>query len=430
VRRPGDTANARLVAIQDGDGAFETVHGENGIYDVRVSNERFGVVIGCKFDAASLVTVIHQTVDDGTVIQASACEGPVLPLAITGTVRGVSAGDNVSLRTDDAATRLTTDAAFVLAARAGKNDLFAIMMDAATNRVVKLTRTPGLDPTSTDPLSIDFTSQGVPLEDVPLRLLLPSGETPVVNTSILTPTSSYPLNRFGMSPAGAPSYQMLPSALRQPDDLALVEVRSSFGTSSVVTTGDPAEVEFPAPYDVPPPVLLEEPYVRPVFKVAVTAGGLPLVTYHPYAFTDSVDGQTEVVHDWEIYISAKWAGGTDVLTYVLPDLSGLSDFGLDLALQPGQAIAAGVNRDELSSTEIAAGQLRRSSESTQTFLGAFCGNGIVDPGEDCDTGAVDSFDCDSDCTFNVCGDGHVNSLTERCDPPNGTTCSATCAPIP
>jgi len=54
-----------------------------------------------------------------------------------------------------------------------------------------------------------------------------------------------------------------------------------------------------------------------------------------------------------------------------------------------------------------------------------CGNGIAEPGEECDTGG-DSATCDFDCTFVVCGDGHVNDPAgEECDPP-GETCDYRC----
>jgi cysteine-rich repeat protein len=58
-----------------------------------------------------------------------------------------------------------------------------------------------------------------------------------------------------------------------------------------------------------------------------------------------------------------------------------------------------------------------------------CGNGIVDPGEQCDA-AGDSATCDRDCTPAACGDLHVNAQAgEQCDDGNrvsGDGCSSTC----
>ena len=46
-----------------------------------------------------------------------------------------------------------------------------------------------------------------------------------------------------------------------------------------------------------------------------------------------------------------------------------------------------------------------------------CGDGIVDPGEECDVGGETMF-CDGDCTYAVCGDGYHNMLAEECDDGN------------
>lgn len=64
-----------------------------------------------------------------------------------------------------------------------------------------------------------------------------------------------------------------------------------------------------------------------------------------------------------------------------------------------------------------------------------CGNGTVDVGEQCDNGGINDMVCDSDCTFRVCGDGHVNTAAgETCDPGMGTgvdsaTCDGNCSAV-
>lgn len=53
-----------------------------------------------------------------------------------------------------------------------------------------------------------------------------------------------------------------------------------------------------------------------------------------------------------------------------------------------------------------------------------CGNGVMDAGEACDGGGVMTADCNIDCTTSVCGDGKRNDLDgEECD--NGPTSSPT-----
>jgi cysteine-rich repeat protein len=62
-----------------------------------------------------------------------------------------------------------------------------------------------------------------------------------------------------------------------------------------------------------------------------------------------------------------------------------------------------------------------------------CGNGVLDPGETCDTGG-ESATCNSDCTAAKCGDGKLNAAAgETCELPNGgvadtATCNGKSAP--
>ena len=65
----------------------------------------------------------------------------------------------------------------------------------------------------------------------------------------------------------------------------------------------------------------------------------------------------------------------------------------------------------------------------------FCGNGLLDAGEACEsllnpmTGLpTDTHSCDSDCSIPVCGDQHRNqSAQEECDPPSNNGQSSGCA---
>jgi hypothetical protein len=64
-----------------------------------------------------------------------------------------------------------------------------------------------------------------------------------------------------------------------------------------------------------------------------------------------------------------------------------------------------------------------------TCVALSCGNGHLDPGEQCDPPSAANH-CDAYCqTIPVCGNSVVEK-GEQCDPPNGTTCSTACQGIP
>ena len=64
-----------------------------------------------------------------------------------------------------------------------------------------------------------------------------------------------------------------------------------------------------------------------------------------------------------------------------------------------------------------------SSDCTTNVL---CGNGVIDPNEECDADA-DSPACDGDCTFIMCGDSHVNMESgEGCDTGEGNPNTPEC----
>jgi cysteine-rich repeat protein len=90
-----------------------------------------------------------------------------------------------------------------------------------------------------------------------------------------------------------------------------------------------------------------------------------------------------------------------------PD-TGEPEAGLDADAAP--PVEAGADGPKEAGAEVAAG---------------VCGNGVTDPGEQCDD-MGESATCNADCTFASCGDGKVNKTRgEDCDTPGGAD-TATC----
>jgi cysteine-rich repeat protein len=68
-------------------------------------------------------------------------------------------------------------------------------------------------------------------------------------------------------------------------------------------------------------------------------------------------------------------------------------------------------------------------DATCHFL-PFCGDGIVQSGEACDDGNSRNDDaCVLGCNLAFCGDGYLHRGVEQCEPPNTSTCDATCQTI-
>jgi hypothetical protein len=71
------------------------------------------------------------------------------------------------------------------------------------------------------------------------------------------------------------------------------------------------------------------------------------------------------------------------------------------------------------------------TRSTQVTCLGVCGNGVVEPGEECDpprTGP-EGLQCGPTCQFLTCGNGLVDP-GEQCDPPLAGVCSSTCQTLP
>ncbi|MCY1054028.1 DUF4215 domain-containing protein [Nannocystis sp. SCPEA4] len=97
----------------------------------------------------------------------------------------------------------------------------------------------------------------------------------------------------------------------------------------------------------------------------------------------------------------------------------------------GEGEPASTSGMHTGTTEPATSTPTTSDVSISSTVGPVCGDGVVDPGEECDDGPdnADTAACTSHCTHASCGDGWVGP-GEGCDDGNavgGDGCSASCA---
>jgi cysteine-rich repeat protein len=118
---------------------------------------------------------------------------------------------------------------------------------------------------------------------------------------------------------------------------------------------------------------------------------LPIVDYALSAITDDAQRESSI----RIQMSRGWIGAGVAVTYRAPDFTTFPGWDASMALKPRAAVQWRVSRDEVSTREFVVGRRFQNTEYSG-MVGSYCGNGTVEP------------------------------AYEQCDPPNGTTCSATC----
>ena len=91
----------------------------------------------------------------------------------------------------------------------------------------------------------------------------------------------------------------------------------------------------------------------------------------------------------------------------------IATVGISSSFEENSTFSTGVE-----STSDSTGTNTSITSDSSTTAPQICGNGMVDPGEDCDEGVQTAY-CDEDCTFPKCGDGILNILAgEECDDGN------------
>lgn len=387
----GDTESAALVAIQDGDGAWTAVVAENGVYRAHLTAERYGVAIGCRAGASSRITVFQRTAADGLELRTRSCATEALELDVA--IQHVPASSAAYISTV-AGPAGGGDATYAFFAQPGPADLFASLI-RSDGRMAKLVRPPTFDLQVRQAISIDFATQGAAPEDRTLSIVLGAADRAQVTTAVIRPSGEYPLH----APAelGTPrTYQVLPLALWEPDDLFAITVEVG-GQSSTLTSKVPGALDFHLPPSISAqdPAIALAPFLHPTFSFTTAASDLPIQSYALWART--ANAPETAGREWNAELSASWIAGAPTVRYELPDLSALPGYMPELALFDRGPIRWSVRRTESSTAAPSDGRVSRSAVQI---------------------GVIDGY----------CGD-HVIQLPETCDPPDGTTCAASCTKL-
>jgi hypothetical protein len=425
----GDTADdATFVAVQDGDGPFVAATGTNGVYKVHITNDRFGVAVGCNDSAAASfvdIEIIQQTVADGLVYKTF-CKSQPDSATLNVTVKNLPAGQRLRLRTPRNVGTAGADGTLISTVPSGTTELFGTLTDANRN-VLKLFRIPSIEVAQSANVTIDVAADGAAPDVSGTFTVSPDDPTSILKTAVVRPYGSVTLTG-ATNPIGASrSYLMVPAPLRQGDDLFRFTMTGATGSTSR-TAKTPGVLAFalPTQFTAPNPELKTTPFLHPVWTFDPTPSALPNQSYFLDA-SNFGDFTAPLLRDWFVTLSARWVAGQTTVRYEFPDLSGMPGFA-DVALIARERLDTTIQRLE-SSAAFNVDGAESTNSSSFGVIGEFCGDGVTqNPPEACDPGdAGESETCDFDCTPAECGDGITNgSAGEECDPPDGATCSAEC----
>jgi hypothetical protein len=387
----GDTENALVVAIQDGDGAWTTITAERGVYRAHLASERYGVTIACRTGGSARVSVFQRTVADGLDLRTRSCGSDAIELDVA--VRHVPER-SIAYVSTAAGLSGGGDATYAFFAQPGPADLFASLTDNA-GRIAKLVRVPSFDLQARQAIAIDFATQGAAPDERTLSIALGPADRARVTTSVIRPTGEYPLH----APAALgtpPTYQVMPLALWEADDLFSVTVAVG-AVSSSVTSRVPGPLAFQLAPSITAqdPAIVTAPFVHPAFSFTTAATELPIQTYVLSART--ANAPETAAREWSAELSASWLAGASLVRYDFPDLSAVVGFVPELALFDRGPIRWSVRRSEASTVGPSDGRIVRSAVQT---------------------GVIDAY----------CGD-HVVQPPETCDPPDGSACAASCTKL-
>ena len=356
-------ANADLVALQDGDGAWHALTGTDGVYHATITGPRYGVAVGCGTGTRAL-RLYYQAFSDTTELVATGCDAT--PAFATAAIDLRGTGTNPDRQTEVSigaySLDVVADGAYSLPVPKQRADVFAFSATRTENpdvvRDVVAYRGPTLDVDGDLALSIDMATMAKPLEAHPLTLIDPPAPSTTdaqveILSSYITAHSQYANSSiFAESIASPPPletttrYMTVDATLRQPGDVSDVwaaetgTTAQGFGYIREVdletSTNGPLTATLPDLLIADAPTLQE----GPIPQLTVTLPIVPTTTGHAWSLASfSTRAADRTFFNYlETQVSPGWAAGQATVTIITPDLSNLPGWTPAMALRQAAAV--------------------------------------------------------------------------------------------
>lgn len=356
----GRTANAMLVALQDGDDPWRALTGVGGFYSATVTSQQYSVAVGCASNDSvyiiSNVYVFYQAVSDNPDIRAAGCPSdPVPTVHISIDLQGIPAGQQGEVLVGDRpAAQNQANGPFEANVPKGVPvDVFASSVtDPNAPIASELYRGPTLDAQADQQLAIDLQLSALPPERDALTLIGADASEFVEVSSYYSTASSHGdwfLGRLEPDSGPPASYITVPAAAgRQPNDVTEIFVdaaqhgadnRNYQRDVGLVTKAlGPQTVELPAAWTLDSPTLDRAGVPRATMTFPSTPATLRTADYSVGFLTSMVSSTAVEQHYWNLSVGASLAASHPSVTVTMPDLSALPGWQADMELASGVAV--------------------------------------------------------------------------------------------
>ena len=337
----GASANADLVAFQDGDGDWTAVAGTGGVYQLAVHADRYAVAIGC---SGTGTRFYYQSVAEAGQLAATGCFHA--PDTVTVAIKATGGEPGLSqIWIGDTFRFAAPGEPETLAVAKGTQDIFARGFEPLFGEDVgvRVYRGPALDIEGDQQISIDW-SQARPVETYPLAITGVSDPGLWATDASYLVAGGHGFRTVKQAISAATTYATVPAALRRPGELTRVEASETRNVN-------------PGPNEVYPLLL------RSAFQQLTTPGPVTLLRgdlvaiASPTIDTDAVSqlsvtlpippsklGHTRSTASFtteapfglgrrqDLIVRPGWAAGASTVTLTVPDLRNLAGWTPDMEL--------------------------------------------------------------------------------------------------
>lgn len=395
-----DPETTPLAVYQDGDGFWQPLQRTEEGYLARITEERYGVAIGCLEEAppaepagadaerASSLRIVHATTAERTLVALAACprasEGARVTMAVTAS--GIGEEESAALHAGADRFGLPEDGDYALPVAPATREVLATVGSTeplghglSRYTVRRVLRVRDVVPEDEPALALDFAAGVAPLRH-PV-VMRGSPVRGVITSSLHTPTARYELGRQ------LDELVLAPPAQAAEAELPRLQFSTGYASPEQSLAYYPTEDELEAPealqlslgpaFAPQPPLLLGERYLRPVFlffPVGATLEGEERTAEYFLRLADE-----DAHRSYHIALSEGWVNDSSPLAYKLPDLTRLPGWSDALAIAGTAKPTWRMARVEQSTEQRVAGRLVRGSSVIGTCDASGCRTEIPTP---------------------------------------------------